>query len=314
MDQVPHQKTPHEMQNQSTLPNDDLNVRMRCPTCRKLFSVPTQEIAEAEPKFSCNSCQTLFFISFREALETNDELQGVVYQEPSVELLDTAQAPMTAPIPLSSPTSAPAVAPASATALINEIFSCPKCGQAYKAGDEECSACGVLFFKLAEKTNKNFQRQQEEIFSTSPEVRQAWDDVLNAYENYESHRQFINAAWADRSLDYAAHKYGTILDVLPKDDMALRAVKEVHALVAVKFEVSVEEIETKGWRAVMRQVIMARAHVFSFRRMKLTNVIMVGCGVIIVMGLMLPHLRNLVGFGSAILGFILALRYYFRVI
>lgn len=265
---------------------DTLDVRTRCPNCLKLYSVPLSEITEEEPRFNCNGCNTQFVISLREALESEITL--------------------------------------------HEIYTCPKCGCGYGAGDIECKKCGVIFLKLEDKSKKSYSQRNDDSFSSTPELRQLWEDILNDYDKDELHRKFINTAWANNSLDYAAYKYATILEVLPSDQHAVQAQREITALMTIKFQFSAESsMKTSHDFSSVDSSIASSAvsseglsvglpvagrQMLFFRNFKITNVIMFLCGILIVMGVLLPHMRNLVGFGSAILGFILVLRYYFRVI
>lgn len=290
-----------------------LEVRMHCPKCMKLFSVPINELNEVEPLFNCNSCQTVFSISLREALETNDNIIGQVV-EPVLQ--EVVAAPAMNEVESVQQEVLQKPSPQHHTfAVAKSLFTCPKCGHEYAAGEEECAHCGVLFLKFAEQERKAISRPKEDSFNASKEVRQSWEDVLNNYENYDFHRQFIGAAWADRTLDYAAHKYATILEMMPADELAQKAQKEIQALTMVRFEVSTETAASTGsWAQFLNAMNTFRTNALSLRRLKITNLIMIACGVIIMMGIAMPHMRNLVGFGSAILGFILALRFYFRVI
>lgn len=273
------------MQTEST--NNTLVVHMRCPSCMKLYSLSILEITEDEPRFSCNSCQTLFMISLRDALESSGEV--LAREMPAPEKLLPDERSLKAQV------------------IASEIFTCPKCKNSHAAGDIECKKCGVIFLKFEEQLQKSYSQQNDNSFTSSPEVRALWDEVLNNYDNYQLHRNFIDAAVAAGCLDYAAHKYALILKVLPSDEMAAKAQKEIAALMTVKFETSTQT-------QLSRVVNVFTTYILILRRLKITNVIMFICMILIVMGMLLPHMRNLVGFGVAILGFIFVLRYYFRMI
>jgi hypothetical protein len=201
-------------------------------------------------------------------------------------------------------------APAQLTAA---LYACPKCGAGFKAGDEECQKCGVVFLKFAEKLNREKARgtgyKDEDSFSASKEVRYLWEDVLNDFEKLDTHQNFVSSAWADRSLDYAAHRYASILELAPQNEMAKRFLEEVRSLVHVKFEVTSDEAQKKSvfstWLARVRLPITVQG-------VRWTNLVLMACGFMIVTGFFIPDMRNLVGFGSAVGFFVFALRYYFR--
>jgi predicted nucleic acid-binding Zn-ribbon protein len=256
-------------------------LKIRCPDCLKLYTVKSAEIHEARPRFQCVDCQTQFWISFSEAIASGEEIMGFP--------LDWLGESSARDKKIHSEISAKA-------------FSCPKCGQAYASGDTECVKCGVVFLRF-----KDTARPSQDDVRASVEVRELWEAVLADYDNFEKHQIFINAAIADRSLPYAAGQYARILEVCPQDVSAQKAQKEITSMAFAGFESNVVRSEpaVSGLFSGLD---------FSFRKIRLTTYIMFMCGVVIAMGILLPHQRNLVGVGTAVMFFILALRYYFRVI
>jgi hypothetical protein len=264
---------------------------VRCPECLKLYSVKLAEIREMEPKFKCVQCETRFAVKIEEALGLNVPAIGYPVSEP----LENEPATQ------------------KTHALEIESFSCPKCATPYALGEKECKKCGVYFLKFEETVAREKRRPALESFSASPEVRDLWENVLNQYESQELHRNFVQACWADRCLDYAAHMYATILEVVPQDEMALKAQKEVTALTTLRFEIAADVHEAKP-RKWLDNVSYLKGAGVQLRKIKFTNIIMVACGFIIMSGMLMPGMRNMIGFGTSVLFFILALRFYFRVI
>jgi len=277
--------------NLTSLSKDQFNVR--CPECQKLYAVQTNQVLEAQPKFRCASCTTHFSVPVAQALEADVFVGLPVYTDTTIVENVPAQPGPPAKTALRQ--------------LQTEVFSCPKCFAGYAPGDSECTRCGLVFLKFRE------QKEEERGFSASPEVRELWEVALTRYENFELHQNFINAAWADRSLEYAANNYRRILDVAPHDEMAQKAQRQIVALVNTRFEVVTKAVNEKD-RKWLDNLDFFQGTVTTLRKIKFTSLIMVMCGALIVMGLMLPHMRNLIGFGTSILFFVLALRYYFRAI
>jgi hypothetical protein len=97
--------------------------------------------------------------------------------------------------------------------------------------------------------------------------------------------------------------------------MAARAQNEAKALMVARLESRMPVMrgaaakDTSGFFQTLFASIPLRIPGLRFG-----TLIMFLCGVVIAMGLVVPGLRNLVGVGSSVLFFILALRYYFRVI
>lgn len=254
-------------------------VKVRCPDCFKLYSVNTAEIREPRPRFECVDCHTKFWIAYPEATEAKGGVIGF-------------------PLEWVEPTSQLAV----------EAFACPKCGTGYAAGDQECKKCGVVFLKIDQL------QDSKDMPSADKAVREHWEIVLADYDKFENHQAFINTAFADDSLEYAMYQYTTILNVVPNDEMAKKAKVEIAALQTARIESSVKAPEVAEEKSAQSPFRFLNFIVGGFRKIKFTNLIMVMCGFVIAAGLMIPHLRNLVGFGTSILFFIIALRYYFRVI
>ncbi len=270
-------------------------IQVRCPECFRSYNVAVADMKVSEPKFECINCQTRFLIKRSEALRAGAVVTGLRFGE------SVAGTQVEKPVVSHH------------TGLDLNIYSCPKCSETYPPGQSECTKCGVVFFKFKDRQINEEMHRKEQIFSASKEVRELWESVLADYENIEAHQNFISAAWADQSLEYAALKYGSILEVVPQDEIALRLAKEVQELTKVKFEMVASQSADEGIGRI-EKISFIDGVQSSFKKFKWINLILLCCGIIIGTGLILPHLRNLIGFGSSILFFILALKYYFRII
>lgn len=286
--------------NLSQLSKDQFTCR--CPECFKLFSVRIADVQETMARFQCNGCQTVFAVNVLEALD-RDDFVGTRWSPPVAQ--PSRPAPEVTPAPKSSVPPAPYVR--------QEMFSCPKCTTPYAPGDTECTKCGVVFLKLEEAAQRRALHISDTPVTAEREVKELWEVALQDYENFSAHQNFITAAWADGSLEYAGHVYGRILQVNPHDEMAQKAQQQIEALASARFQVMSQGIESKN-RAWLEGLEFFKSAAMSLRKIKFMTVIMVMCGAVIMTGLLLPHLRNLVGLGTSILFFVLALRYYFRAI
>jgi hypothetical protein len=285
--------------NLSQLSKDQFTCR--CPECFKLFSVRIADVQETMARFQCNACQTVFAVNVLEALDREDFV-GTRWSPPAAEPKST---PVAKPELKENATPSPYVR--------QEMFSCPKCTTPYASGDTECTKCGVVFLKLEEAAQRRALQISETPVTAAREVKEFWEVALQDYDNFAAHQNFITAAWADGSLEYAAHVYGRIQQVNPHDEIALKAQRQIEALTAARFQV-VNQAEETQYRAWLDGLQFFKTAVLSLRKIKFMTVIMVLCGAVIMTGLLLPHLRNLVGLGTSILFFVLALRYYFRAI
>lgn len=258
------------------------SVKVRCPECYKLYSVNGAEVHEPRPRFSCMSCETHFWVPFPEALEATDVMLGfpTSWDRPEVLVDNVIEAPANR---------GPVLSP--------KVFNCPKCDAAYAANDTECSSCGVIFAKF-------LQKQDSEVTSAyaPKEVKLAWEQLVHDYESYTKHQAFIAIAQSNDCLDYALLQYEKVLSVSPSDVLALKAQKEIASIAVTIAELT----EVPHWSAMFKDRI--------YPHLRLVGLLYFLCAIVICIGVLVPELRNLVGFGSAVLFSLLALRFYFRVL
>jgi hypothetical protein len=271
---------------------------VRCPDCYKAYSVESASITVKKPQFECQSCQTRFWVAYPDVLQS---VGGVIGY----------------PVEWKREQSTTVVAAADAA-----VYSCPKCEASYTPGQAECARCGIIFAKYSSQPRQEDLSKKYFTESASRELQDMWETVIAHYDVIEHHQNFISRALAEQSLEYASHKYALILELAPHDEMAKLAQTEILALAEVKFENTQDHIVEvvpqndnvlTAWDSAKRFFAQYRSSI-SFRNIKITNVILVACGFIMTVGLFLPHMRNLIGFGASIMFFILILRFYFRAI
>ena len=266
---------------------DDVNlgrrnelIRVRCPQCFKLYSIESAEINEAKPKFECLDCKQRFWLPYPEALEQASGLIGfplewIEENKQEVEL-----------------------APEKVVNIEPEVeqkpFQCPKCEEPYAGGETQCGSCGIIFDKFEEVKEKRKEPP------ATRELKERWDRVVESYELFHVHEDFIAAAQMEQALTFALFKYKQILEVNPSDDFASQGKEMVSALMNARVE------SQTTVREEPKKFVMPKLRVGTF--------IILLCGIVMAMGIMIPGARNLVGVGSAVLFFVLALRYYFRVL
>lgn len=260
-------------------------VRARCPECYKLFAIHASEVKDSHPQFACTACDTQFWLAFPEALESDEIVMGLKLNftdQDQVNFTETVDTEVLYENSLSE------------HALSEDVLECPKCDANYSAKDKECKSCGLIFSKYFARLN--FKRSE---LDAPKEVRLAWDETIENYDDFAAHQKFINLTQRYQSLDYAFDQYEKVLEVNPMDEYALRAQNQLSCLAVTMAEAKIST-KAKSKR--------------DFPRLRLVSLLYVLSVIIIVMGIFFPQLRNLVGFGSAVLFLTLALRFYFRII
>ena len=258
----------------------------RCPDCFKLYSIEVASIQQRQPRFECATCSCRFWIPFPECLENASGMIGFKDEGSQAPAVSTPKQNQ-----MTGPTSFFAT---QATQIKSKPFSCPKCGHSYAGGDVECVKCGILFSRWSEK------KAHRSEFSASKELKELWEAVILEYENENRHRQFIRYGWVDSNIEYVTQKYQDLLEANPSDEVALKFQKEIQLLASTRFEVARQPQKSASW------------HDWTIPRIKLSPALYVLAGVLIASGLLIPGMRNLVGFGSSLLFITLAFRYYFQ--
>lgn len=180
---------------------------------------------------------------------------------------------------------APLERPESRSESAPKGFSCPKCETAYGIDDAECSKCGLIF--------ANFKKEGPD--GGSRELRALWQVVLDDYESQQAHDDFMTAGLRAKKLSFVAAKYRPLVETNPNDEIAESRLDQVRELMMT--EVKVEKVTAAPAKGV--------------NLFRLDRVIIILSAMIIVIGYFIPGMRNLVGFGVAILFFTLALKFLF---
>lgn len=276
--------------NSSSLENQAVIIKVRCPSCFKLYAVDETEISEARPQFSCVKCSKKFWFPYPEYLEQKELLGFPVdwiqpVNEAASEPVHSGAMPQTTSaqvVKSSVGGMGPGLAPKS------QAFNCPRCQAPYTTGDAECPKCGVVFAKL------DFLENGKAVVASSA-LRKSWHQVMDQYDSVEAHRRFVQACQKENNLPYASHQYRKLLEAHSGDEMALKMQKEIKAIGEVI------HAATPASRRSARRFFP-----------RLTTLVMLMGGVLVGLGMMLPVARNLVGLGVAVVFFTVAADWFFR--
>ncbi|MES2965758.1 MAG: hypothetical protein V4760_17890 [Bdellovibrionota bacterium] len=251
--------------------------RMRCPGCRKLYSVESHLILGVEnPRFECVACQTAF----------------LAHELPSGTMLETVAITET---PLGPAPTAPTTRKAFEPVPMAATRPCPKCGSRNDARASECTSCGILISRF--RPGEEAKVVVEIEMAGKLELVTLWDEVAADYRNMTRHEAFIRACYDASCLAFASQKYARVLAGAPEEEIARAMRKRIIGLASAKFETgSTDEMKTR-WSIPLP----------SF------NSFIIMLGVILVgVGSGLPQSRDIAGVGFAMLALAAGLRIFAR--
>lgn len=261
-------------------------IKVRCPSCFKLYGVDAAEIHQQKPQFECSKCQTRFWFPFPESVGQG-ELMGfpVEWLQTKVESEVAAQPELvpaqSVPVPQKEKIAEKALA---------HRFHCPRCEAQYSAGDPECPKCGVVFAKLE-------MLEGERSVYASPALRRLWHLVMDNYSSEETHQRFLKSAQKEKNLVYASQQYGRLLKAHSGDETALKMQKEIVAMTQAEANMEIRRQGGLSGRKLLPSV---------------TTVSLLAGGVLIGVGFLIPTMRNLIGLGVATVFFTLAVDWLVR--
>lgn len=180
------------------------SLRVRCPSCRKLYLVQYADIQESKPRFECVQCRTRFWLSLGEM-----DLAGEVFGIP-------AQLKEAPPKPKKLDRKDDVLA---------TMEPCPKCNGMNEVGARECQYCGVLIQKF--RASLDFV---ESIPSHSKTLEMLWKRVISDYGNEALHAEFLRAGQREKNLGYVAAQYAQMFKLMPGDETTAKRIREIQNL------------------------------------------------------------------------------------
>ncbi len=268
------------------------SLRVRCPACRKLYLVQFGDIQEAKPRFECVQCRGRFWLSLPD-MDLASELVGIPLQVKDV--------PMTA-------RKSRAATDASAR---GETEPCPKCAKPVALGASECGSCGVMISKARDVAAAGGEPR---LPAATPMLESLWKKVIADYGDPALHAEFVRLAEKERALPYAAAQYAQMLKLMPTDEVTQSKVREVQALatlimpprepaMAAGFVSGSAGSSSSGGESKLNR---PRKYV------RLWQLPLMAATVLIIVGLLIPFFRNLVGVGAAFLFLAVAVQFQFN--
>lgn len=172
----------------------------------------------------------------------------------------------------------PAAVVAAAEGLKPSEDNCPKCHKSLQAGMEDCPHCGVIPAKfLGLKTASRIQGSER--------LSVQWKKIIDDYENEDLHQQFIKISSMENNLAYASAQYAQLLKLIPHDERAAKMIREIEALVSVPIS----------------QTSKVRVYATKQKTPRWVQGALVVGAVVVAVGIFVPMLRQLTGFGAVLL-------------
>ncbi len=274
-------------------------MQVSCPKCDKLYAINPHEVMSPRPNFNCRVCSTDFYINYPECLQdfkiigkfhlrdapTAMDNQGTQKNEVQITEKVSTEVGNTNSLPNKTDEKTHI-----AQSLKNneiKVITCPKCSYKNSASTLECLKCSVVLAKVSES------RETKGFYSASDELKDLWELVLDNYDSESAHKNFIQYSQLEQNLDYASHKYNSILSVNPYDDIANKMKKQIIVLSSVQTQ----------------NIVIAKSKKGFFRFFNLWTFSFILSFSIIGLGLYFPEYKNLIGIGAFSLSLIAGLKF-----
>lgn len=247
-------------------------LRLRCPSCSKLYEVSEGDIQSHSPQFDCMSCAARF--GFNYPVENPAAVETYVVQAAPQPVVEVAPAIFVEP-------------PKPQVAEKNSTKACPKCGAINEKKNEECYSCHVIFARLE-------QLPLDPTLKAQPSLVRKWKNLVLNFDNKELHEDFLNSCHQLEALRFGILKYEELKNAQGgSDEVCERMIFKAHGLLQVTLSG-----KTDGDRRFAKQSDAAPRH--KWRRYILWGPLALSI-LMMITGYFSLGLRNLVGAGVAVM-------------
>lgn len=178
--------------------------------------------------------------------------------------------------------------------LKDELRNCPKCGSLNVQSAQECSRCHVIFARI-----KNLPLDPK--IHAFPSLVRMWQELLSDYENIKKHMDFVDRCEDLQAIPFALRKYRDLKEAQPQDSLAQEMYQTVWSRSLQRTTQSMGEwfseqtlLQKIPWQALRQAAPYAIP------------------SLIMIVGIFIPALRNLIGFGAALLFGVLGFQWFLR--
>lgn len=252
-------------------------LRLRCPTCAKLYEVNRRDILSHSPQFDCVSCATRFMIDLQSPLDEQGEvLTQVVFKDFDQELGLQMQKDLES--------ESFAALQGAISSQKKSISSCPKCGAARETKSSECYSCHVIFDRLEELP-------MDPSLKAQPSLIRKWKQLVLNFDNRALHDEFLKSCRELEALRFAILKYEELRKAQGgRDDICQSMITKAQSMLDVTLSARALS-RTREESASLKSIV--GWHKFVFLVPLSISILM------ILIGFFSLSLRNLVGAGVA---------------
>jgi uncharacterized C2H2 Zn-finger protein len=200
-------------------------LRLRCPSCSKLYEVSEGDISSHTPQFDCVSCATRFGFEYPVA-NYNQVATFIVSQGPSSQSAEMEDA-RTFQQELEAQSFAALQQEIENSADKVSTKSCPKCGAINEKKTDECYSCHVIFARLE-------QLPLDPTLKAQPSLVRKWKNLILNFDNKDLHDEFLNSCHQLDALRFAILKYEELKSAQGgTDELCERMIFKAHGLLQV---------------------------------------------------------------------------------
>lgn len=184
-----------------------MKLKIRCPSCAKLYEVQSEDIHSEAPLFQCISCDVQFSFEHPPV-------------DPSNVICFAVDLTSNEPVATASATTS------TAAQQQESLKSCPKCGALNGRRSKECYSCHVLFERLEGLPKDSSLKAQ-------PSLVRKWKNLVENFENEELHEEFILACRELDALRFASLKYEELKAAQGGDPQCDQMIARINSLMMV---------------------------------------------------------------------------------
>lgn len=224
-----------------------MKLKIRCPSCAKLYEVESEEILSDVPVFQCISCEDRFGFNYPpddfkniSAFKISKSVDFIKNNEPEVSGTSKSAASSEIEFPLEfdsissdslkSEIKTRGLSPnLKKTEFNQQLKACPKCGALNGPRVSECYSCHVIFEKLEGLPVDPTLRAQ-------PSLVRKWKNILENFDDVQLHDEFIRTCHSLDALRFAMLKYKEIKTAQGGDVLCEQMIGKIESLMMVGLE------------------------------------------------------------------------------